>query len=261
MNETESKSVDILGLKPYGEAVKVATQGVVDGAGAFLGRICLPGAEEFGLLVRDRINQWRTLQAARVAQRSERKLEAIPGSENYQAHPRVVGKIVEQGSWADSDEIQEMWAGLLTSACTAEGDDDSNIIFIELLSQLTRPQAMLLSFACEKSKKRLTWYGGVTADPTLSVTIAEIRQITGVEDLHRLDREIDHLRVLGLLHLQSGFEPRLRMEPQSLGPDSTIGDISPSDLGLQMFVRCQGSRLTPGEYFKLAQDAKFDMSD
>ena len=57
------KTTDVLGLAPYGEAVKVIAQGVVDGAGAFLSRICLPAAEEFGLAWRDRIAGWRQRNA------------------------------------------------------------------------------------------------------------------------------------------------------------------------------------------------------
>ncbi len=51
----EKSSVDLFRIKPLGEAAKIVTQAAVDGAGAFLGRICLPAAEEFGLLLRDKV--------------------------------------------------------------------------------------------------------------------------------------------------------------------------------------------------------------
>jgi len=38
------------------EAINTVTTSVVGGAEAFLGRICLPAAEEFGLLLRDRVH-------------------------------------------------------------------------------------------------------------------------------------------------------------------------------------------------------------
>jgi hypothetical protein len=53
MNQ-ENKSLDILGIKPIGNAIESLTDGFVSGASAFLSRICLPAAEEFGLLLRDR---------------------------------------------------------------------------------------------------------------------------------------------------------------------------------------------------------------
>ena len=48
MNEPD-KSLDILGIKPIGNAIESVTTGMVAGASAFLSRICLPAAEEFGL--------------------------------------------------------------------------------------------------------------------------------------------------------------------------------------------------------------------
>jgi hypothetical protein len=47
------------GLKPFGEATKILAQGTVDGASAFLSRICLPAAEEFGIVLKDQVRHWR----------------------------------------------------------------------------------------------------------------------------------------------------------------------------------------------------------
>jgi hypothetical protein len=66
MAEDESKSLDILGLKPYGDSVKVVTQAAVDGAAAYLGKICLPAAEEFGLLLKDKVSRWRAANAVSI---------------------------------------------------------------------------------------------------------------------------------------------------------------------------------------------------
>ena len=53
-NEEQGKR-DLFGLAAYGETLNTLAKGVVDGAGAFLSRICLPAAEEFGLLLRDKV--------------------------------------------------------------------------------------------------------------------------------------------------------------------------------------------------------------
>jgi len=91
---------------------------LVDGAGAFLGRICLPAAEEFGQLLRDRIKYWRAVNASKIAAMAEARLRALNAGKSVQAHPRLVGAIIEQGSWTDDEEVQQMWAGLLASSCT-----------------------------------------------------------------------------------------------------------------------------------------------
>jgi len=61
-------------------------------------------------------------------------------------------------------------------------------------------------------------------------------------DLHRLDRELDHLRSLGLLDAHTGF----KMHAQD-----KIADVTPSTLGLQMFARCRGCRGSPEAFFGL----------
>ncbi len=48
----EDKSLEIMGVKPVSKAIEKATDKTVDGLGAFFGAICMPAAEEFGLLLR-----------------------------------------------------------------------------------------------------------------------------------------------------------------------------------------------------------------
>ena len=244
MSEEGSKSADLLGLKPYGEAVKVATEGVVRGAEAFLSRLCNPVAEELGLLFRDRISHWRAVQAAKLAEKAEQKLKAIPNSDELRAPPRLVGKIIENGSWVDAENVQDMWAGLLASSCSKDGDDESNLMFIGLLSQLTASQAKILHYGCENAQKRPFSSGLVTASHELQIDFPRLIEIAGVNDVNRLDRELDHLRALGLM--EAGIDEN-NVNPELMFPAS----VTPTDLGLQMYVRCQGSRQTPAEYFGL----------
>ena len=249
MSENESKdsnSLDVLGLKSYGDTVKIATQGAIDGAGAFLSRICLPAAEEFGFLLRDRVSSWRQAQAIRLILKAERNNKLIPNSEKLYAHPRLINQIIEHGSWIDNDEVQEMWAGLLNSSCTEDGKDESNLIFINLLSQLTSVQVKILNYGCENSRKYITPGGWVdTSDLLLSV--ADVQGLTGINDFHRLDRELDHLRALGLI--QHGFDG-----------SSRYADLSVTALALHLYIRCQGSLQSPIDYFGLTPPAETEAS-
>lgn len=245
MSKEPTNSVDVLGLKSYGDAVNTAVKGTLEGAGAFLSRVCLPVAEELGLLFRDRVSHWRAIQAAKITEKAERKLRDVSGSETWYAHPRVVGRVVETGSWVDADDVQDMWAGLLASACTPDGKDEANIMFIEMLSQLTASEALIFRYACEAARKRVTDLGTVKSDEVI-ITLKQLIEVTGIEDVFRLDRELDHLRNIGLLDIMSGLTAQL-----SARETEPYGNITPSDLGIQMYVRCQGSRLTPVEYFKV----------
>lgn len=235
MSEERSASLDLVGLKPVAESVKAVVDGSLSAAGAFLGRICLPAAEEFGLLLRDKVGAWRAANAIRIAEKAQRKVESRESLDTH-ASPRLVMKVLEEGSWASDDDVQEMWSGLLASSCTAKGDDDSNLLFMNLLSQLTVPEARILKHSCETAKKFVTDAGWITATE-LYATLDELRQITGVDDFHRLDRELDHLRSLDLLP-QGGFEPH-----------STRARIAPSALALHLYVRSQGYVGSPVEFF------------
>ena len=137
MNDSKRTSLDLLGTKPLAEAVHTVTKAAVDGASAFLSRICLPAANEFGLLLQDKVSEWRRSNAVKIAQKAEQKYNELPASQERYAHPRLLMQIVDQGSWIEDEDVQELWAGLIASSCTDEGKDDSNLMFIDLLARLT----------------------------------------------------------------------------------------------------------------------------
>ena len=233
---------DLLGIAPLGRAVERLTDSALSGAEAILSRICLPAAEEFGLLFRDKVSAWRTQNAVKLLQRTETLL-AGAGTERVHAPPRLVHAILENASWTDANDVQEMWAGLLASSCTPKGDDDGNLIFVNLLSQLTRMQARLFQFSCETAQK-IVHLNGLIGAGSLMCDAARLKEICGTDDIHRIDRELDHLRGLGLI--AAGFDIGLAGEP--------IADLAPSPLGLNLYVRCRGSRQNPIEFFVLSQD-------
>ena len=127
---------DLFGLAAYGEAINTLAKGAVDGAGAFLSKICLPAAEEFGLLLRDKVSAWRAKNAIDITQEAE-KILADQNALEVHAHPRLVMKILSEGSWTNDEKVKSFWAGLLASSCTEDGNDESNVIFLNILSQIT----------------------------------------------------------------------------------------------------------------------------
>ncbi len=238
MENVENKSLDILGVKPVADSMKIGTQAAIDGASAFLGRICLPAAEEFGLLLRDKVRNWRQNNTVKMIQEAETKFNKFNGDIEKHAHPRLVSKIIEQGSWVDDDLVQGMWAGLLASSCTEDGQDESNLIFTSILGQITSLQARVINYSCENAKIHITPAGWISANEVLSIKLEVLEGITECSDFHRLDRELDHLRALALIHL--GFDTH-----------STSADITPSALALQLYVRSQGYIGSPIDYFDL----------
>lgn len=243
-----SKSLDILGIKPVANSISKVTSATLDGAAAFLSRICLPAAEEFGFLLRDRVREWRAAHIAAIAEKAQKRLENSNAPQNVHAHPRLVSEILEEGSWIDDSVVQDMWGGLLSSSCTETGDDDSNLLFINMLSNLTRLEARLLKYICEHANKRMEPNGLIQA-ADLVITLDVLKQITAESDIHRLDRELDHLREIGLIN--GGFLPGI----------DTSAHVSPSPIALHMYVRCQGVRVSPTEYFGLKLKQEDEMGE
>jgi hypothetical protein len=235
----ESKSLDILGVKPVAEAVGTVTTGVVAGASAFLSRICLPAAEEFGLLLQDRVRGWRSRNTAAVLAKAEELLH--DQTEPVQAPPRLVGLILEHGSWIENSAVQQMWGGLLASSCSVDGEDDDNLMFVDLLSRMTTSQVRLLDAACSDVPKYVAPNGLLLPLQRTIVPLEKVIEMTGVTDLLRLDREMDHLRSLGLII--AGFDT---------GSQGTFADVTPTPLALQMYAKCNGCRTDPRTFYGLA---------
>ncbi|WP_447739589.1 Abi-alpha family protein [Pseudomonas laurentiana] len=231
------KSLDILGVKPVADAVKTVTDGSVQGISALLSRICLPAAEEFGLLWRDKVSHWRARNAAKMAAHAARILDKDTSADKLSAHPRLVFKTIEDSSWTDDDVVLSLWAGLLASSCTESGNDESNLMFINLLSQLTSSQVRIIQYACENTKVYQSPSGWIMPSD-LKIEAVDVALITKVSDMHQLDRELDHLRHLGLI--EAGFDI-----------NTTEADITPTALALQLYVRSQGYVGSPIAYFEL----------
>jgi hypothetical protein len=234
MSDHNDKSLDILGVKPVAEALSHATKAGIDGASSFLAKICMPAAEEFGYLLQDKVKNWRAQNTAAILNAAQDRLTGAP--QGVHAHPRLVAAVLENGSWSDDRAIQQFWGGLLAASCSEDGSDDGNIIFAKLLGQLTSLQAHVLAHACHTCKKSLSHLGLLTPDGSLVIELNVLMSISQSSDVHRLDRELDNLRDLGLIH--GGI---------LLG--SAEIDLTPTSLALNLYARCHGHKGPPGDFF------------
>jgi hypothetical protein len=259
MNEEKPESIDILGIRPISDAINTVTETTMKEASEFIGLICKPAAEDFGFLLQDIVKYWRLKNLSIIAIKSKKILNAQNNDIEVSATPRIVNSILENGSWIDNDKIQDMWSGLLASSCTKDGKDESNLIFINLLSQLTSSEVRILNYICNNSEKNLTIHNIISAKK-LSISLKDLQEISGVVGIHNLDREIDHLRSLGLL--LGGFPGTLKDTINAFKRPSDIrsktledfeADISPTALAFNMYVRCNGSLQAPIEYFGLRE--------
>lgn len=203
----------------------------------FLKSICAEAEDEISRLLDEKLGLKRRNTAIKITGKAAELYNQYSNTGVEYAHPQLVCMVLEQGSWSTSYLIQDMWSGLLASSCAPAGKDDSNLVFMSLLNQMTRLEAKVLDYACKTSEKYILKGGGIAARSKI-VSLEVMQNFSGVNDYHRLDRELDHLRFLGII--SGGFDPR-----------STSADITPTQLGLHMFVRCQGFAMPPVEYFRL----------
>ena len=239
----DSKALDVFGIKGFSDSVRIATEGLRDGAGALLSRLCLPAAEEIGLAFRDRVSAWRARNALTMLNEANSIYLGSPFRRgDDQLSPRLVHVAVEEASWNDDAQVRSMWAGLL-AASAAPGTSDENLIFMNLLKQLTALEVRILEFAVERAPKRVAHGELVVAVETEQLSIRELLDRLCLQDIHRLDRELDHLRELGLIGPFGG----------GAGIDLQSGKVSltPTPLALHLYIRGHGSKLSPIAYWKV----------
>lgn len=169
-------------------------------------------------------------------------LQLASASPDDKLSPRLLHVAFDESSWIDDEDIQKMWAGLLVSGTSADGLSDENLIFMNLLKQISSLQVRIINYAVEHAPMRVAKFDLAIADQ-FSILTTELTSIFSGADMHRLDRELDHLRELGLIAGVWGGGGI------SVDRDDTI--LTPTPLALYLFVRAQGSKLTPMAYWKL----------
>jgi len=166
--------------------------------------------------------------------------------ENLNAPARIVMKVFEEGSWVEDDDIQNMWAGLLASSCTKDGKDDSNLIFINILSQMTAPEIRLfdhisrsLITSVAKSGSTMTrrdFQYDMNVEPNALLAAARL------PDASLLPRVLERLRLLGLVDHKLVERAK---------PPGNRYDVKVLDAGLHLYARCQGYSGSPDGFLKI----------
>jgi len=240
--ESTDNSLDIFGIKPVANAIEKVTDVAVDKAASFLTLICRPAAEEYGLMLRDKVKIQRQINAVNLVLKAEKKFKSLGMPKHFHANPRLVSRIIEEGSWIDDEGLQEMWAGLLTSSCSANGKDDSNLLFINYLSQITSLQAKVLNYGCTINPMALNNDGEVWPDirkaGRIRVSHAEIIDVLKEDNLDRIALEFAYLNKMGLLAFTFGSDVK-----------EAKTHVYPTYLGVSLYVRCQGFTRSAAEYY------------
>lgn len=229
--------VDVPGAETVAKSADKLIDASTKGVGAVLGRICLPAAEELGLLFQDRVRGWRVANLRNFEQRVEQKLgERL--TEGVHAHPRLTYLAMEQASMSDDDVVQDMWASLLAGACTHDGTDQSNFIFMEILSRLSPNECRLLEALADRS--RPVQLRDTVALAGITVAASELAAVVGISGPDTLAAILLHLEGMQLLTGSNDNQPP--------------GEWVLSLLGVAFYVRCQGFIGPIADYFGAVPD-------
>jgi PilZ domain len=216
----QAKPEDMLSLVRMAEAV------------AFLSRICPHGSEEVGQVLHGRLSDHKLANAVAIALKAENLLAFEPCADGLCADPGLVARILEDGSCTDEDWLKHFWGGLLATSCTVDGMDESSQVFVELFSQLTTFPVRILTVVCTRATKVVAESGSMYAKP-LACKKEELMLTTGSRGI-QIERDLEHLSGLGLVEKSDSNSRTL------LASDEV--HITPTNLGLELFARCNGHR-------------------
>jgi hypothetical protein len=236
MSDEELNILNNIDAVPISYPIKRITDATIDGVSSFLEKICMPAAEEAGLLLKDNFRAWRVKNLVQIVEKSKGLLVFDLNSFELKASPKFVWKILENGSWTEDENLQNMWAGLLASSCTNDGKDESNLIYIDILSRITPSEAYILNYIGEKCSKDVDV---LHFDITVHATHELVKEIPYLVNFDHLTRELNHLESLGLIKHLNIYEFE----------DGADAAMETTKVVLDLYVRCSGSLSPTKEYF------------
>ena len=200
----------------------------------FLRQICPAATEEIRLALHKRLSNKRVASAVEIVLKAREMQERLEPRTEMQAHPDMVRRILENGSWTEDDWIRQWWAGLLVSSCSTDARDTSNAVFIDMLAKLTPVHLRVLEFVCGKATELIA-AGEPAATLNLYCTGEELIEAVGSHSLARIQQTMGQLSSLGLLAENN--------KPSYVAvTDKVKSRTVPTQLALTMHARCNGHR-------------------
>lgn len=144
--------------------------------------------------------------------------------------PQVVLSILENASRTGADWVRQHWAGLLASSVQYWARDRDSQHFVALLSRLDPVQIRILDAACSRAL-RAERHAGYYFAPKLTCSREMVQSIAGVSDLFTVEQHLDRLYFFDLLQ---------RTTKRSAFDQIEQANLTPTDTGLKLYVRCRG---------------------
>jgi hypothetical protein len=207
---------------------------------SFLTRISPDTHVPASRLLHEELSNYRLENAVEITLKAEKMLGAAVEGDHLRAMPEVVMRIIDAGSWSSDDKwMLQFWAGLLAASCSPTGDEQSTLAFADLLGQLKALHMRILSAACGRSTKVSGSAGSMYSRP-LKWKASDLMKYSGSGDLIKLDRELNYMADIGIIAAR---------EKSAFFQQMTDTTIAPTNLGLQLYARCNGHRGTANKFY------------
>lgn len=187
------------------EVAKTARSGIeaAQGFGAFLARVLGEPIETAVGMVSDKLKFMRFERAIRLANRyNEIRAQRGLNSSEQPVPPKIALPAIEQASLEENDDLQDLWANLLTSAHDPSLNNVVRSAFVDILKQMEIVDVHVLNFVYSDILKRNIPHAeewktkhrrDVCLDPVkYSVRGYNVRQALGIPD-SVYERSVDNL--------------------------------------------------------------------
>jgi len=127
-----------------GKASEAVTE--VTKAGRDLGSFVAPPLRELLGMATDQFQAWRWKRQVRLAAQSRSFLqERGLDKPTRQILPSFLVPLIEEASLQDDDDLQDIWARMLTNAADASSETERRTAFIRMLAEMTSFDVQLLA--------------------------------------------------------------------------------------------------------------------
>ena len=123
--------------------ISKAVEKLADPVVNLLKRVAGPAADEIGLTLKDAVHVWRVKRAYRLGEKFQ-QFVLERGIQPKSVNLKLLLPILDNASVEEDEDLHTMWAALLTNAADPAGADVLPS-FVEVLKQLTKPEAVFLN--------------------------------------------------------------------------------------------------------------------
>jgi Abortive infection alpha len=232
-------------------AVKGAIEAIYAPIESIVKTLAGPAAEEIGLSLRDSVQAWRLKRQIRLFERVKKICEEA-GIKPQAVKMSLLFEIMEKGSLEENDELQDIWANMLSNAADPKRASLVTTAFPEILKQLcieevrflnkifaTNPSPEVDSMDTEENDFTIQY---VTARLTgVSKSLPKLKniKIEHIDSIH-----CDNLKRLGLINVNEALIEKAPDSPTALTPYILLssGSCSMTALGYGFIRACSVSK-------------------